>query len=60
MIKANSEDVGERFEEARKIHYMRGRCARDHRQTTPDEAQALLLDEGTRSRRFPVLPDDVH
>ena len=57
-IKANSEDVGERFpEEARKIHYGEADARGIIGQTTPDEARALL-DEGIDVLPLPVVPDD--
>jgi hypothetical protein len=59
-IKANSEDVGERFpEEARKIHYGEADARGIIGQTTLDEAQALL-EEGIEIAALPVLPDDVN
>jgi hypothetical protein len=60
VIRANSDDVGEKFpEEARKIHYgeadPRGLIGR----ATPDEARALI-DEGIEIAPLPSLPDEVN
>lgn len=57
-IKANAEDVGDRFpEEARKIHYgeseQRGLIGR----ATAEEARSLI-EEGVEIAPLPVLPDD--
>ena len=59
-IRANSEDVGERFpEEARKIHYgeteQRGLIGR----ATAEEVRDLL-EEGVEVAPLPVLPDDTN
>ncbi|OAP43517.1 hypothetical protein AU381_09005 [Sinorhizobium glycinis] len=59
-IRANAEDVGERFpEEARKIHYgeadQRGLIGK----ATAEEATALL-EEGIEIAPLPVLPDDTN
>jgi hypothetical protein len=59
-IRANTEDVGERFpEEARKIHYgetdQRGIIG----QATFQEAKALV-EEGIDIAPLPVIPDDVN
>lgn len=59
-IRANTEDVGERFpEEARKIHYgevdQRGIIG----QATLQEAKALV-EEGIDIAPLPVIPDDVN
>ncbi|MFC6446785.1 DUF1178 family protein [Shinella zoogloeoides] len=59
-IRANSEDVGERFpEEARKIHYgeteQRGLIGR----ATAEEVRDLL-EEGVEVAALPVLPDDTN
>jgi len=59
-IRANSEDVGDRFpEEARKIHYgeteQRGLIGR----ATADEVRDLL-EEGVEVAPLPVLPDDTN
>ncbi|APG85594.1 hypothetical protein SAMCCGM7_Ch2863 [Sinorhizobium americanum CCGM7] len=59
-IRANAEDVGERFpEEARKIHYgeadQRGLIGK----ATAEEASALL-EEGIEIAPLPVLPDDTN
>ena len=59
-IRANSEDVGERFpEEARKIHYgeaeQRGLVGR----ATAEEVRDLL-EEGVEVAPLPVLPDDTN
>lgn len=59
-IKANSEDVGERFpEEARKIHYGEADVRGIIGQASPGEVKALI-DEGIEIAPIPVLPDDVH
>lgn len=59
-IKANSEDVGERFpEEARKIHYGEADARGIIGQASPTEAKALI-DEGISIAPLPVLPDDVN
>ncbi|WP_411037392.1 DUF1178 family protein [Shinella sp. BYT-45] len=60
IIRANSEDVGDRFpEEARKIHYgeaeQRGLIGR----ATPDEVRDLL-EEGVEVAPLPLLPDDTN
>lgn len=59
-IRANSEDVGERFpEEARKIHYgeteQRGLIGRASAEEVRD-----LLEEGVDVAPLPVLPDDTN
>ena len=59
-IRANSEDVGERFpEEARKIHYgeteQRGLIGRASAEEVRD-----LLEEGVEIAPLPVLPDDTN
>ncbi|MBB4105654.1 DUF1178 family protein [Allorhizobium borbori] len=59
-IKANSEDVGERFpEEARRIHYGETETRGIIGQASPDEARELL-EEGIAVAPLPVLPDDVN
>ncbi|MNL67350.1 hypothetical protein D3C87_1919230 [compost metagenome] len=59
-IRANSEDVGERFpEEARKIHYGEADSRGIVGQASPAEAKALI-DEGIAIAPLPVLPDDVN
>lgn len=59
-IRANAEDVGERFpEEARKIHYGETEARGIIGQASPDEAQALT-DEGIEIAPLPVFPDDRH
>jgi hypothetical protein len=59
-IRANSEDVGERFpEEARKIHYgeaeQRGLIGRASAEDVRD-----LLEEGVDVAPLPILPDDTN
>ncbi|CZT36211.1 DUF1178 family protein [Rhizobium sp. 9140] len=59
-IRANAEDVGEKFpEEARKIHYgeadARGLIGR----ATVEEARALI-EEGIDVAPLPILPDEVN
>jgi hypothetical protein len=59
-IRANAEDVGERFpEEARKIHYGETEARGIIGQASSDEAQALT-DEGIEIAPLPVFPDDQH
>lgn len=59
-VKANSEDVGERFpEEARKIHYGETEARGIIGNATPDEVHALI-DEGIEVAPLPMLPDDVN
>ena len=59
-IRANAEDVGERFpEEARKIHYGETEARGIIGQASADEAQALT-DEGIEIAPLPVFPDDQH
>ena len=60
QIRANADDVGERFpEEARKIHYgeteQRGLIGK----ASVEEARALI-DEGIEIAPLPVLPDDAN
>lgn len=56
-IRANSEDVGERFaEEARRIHYGETEVRGIIGQATPEDARALF-EEGIE---VAVLPDDVN
>lgn len=59
-IRANAEDVGERFpEEARKIHYGESEARGIIGQASPDEAQALT-EEGIEIAALPVFPEDRH
>lgn len=59
-IRANSEDVGERFaEEARRIHYGETEVRGIIGQATPEDARALF-EEGIEVAPLPVLPDDVN
>lgn len=59
-IRANAEDVGERFpEEARKIHYGESEARGIIGRASPDEAQALT-EEGIEIAPLPVFPDDRH
>ncbi len=59
-IKANSEDVGERFpEEARKIHYGETDARGIIGQASLAEVRDLI-DEGIEVAPLPVLPDDTH
>ena len=59
-IRANAEDVGERFyEEARKIHYGESEARGIIGQASPDEAQALT-EEGIEIAPLPVFPEDQH
>ncbi|MCA1367967.1 DUF1178 family protein [Bradyrhizobium sp. BRP14] len=59
-IRANAEDVGERFpEEARKIHYGEGDQRGLIGKASADEAIALL-EEGIEIAPLPVLPDETN
>jgi hypothetical protein len=59
-IKANSEDVGDKFpEEARKIHYGETDPRGIIGKATPDEVHALI-EEGIGIAPLPTLPDDVN
>ena len=59
-IRANADDVGERFpEEARKIHYGETEARGIIGQASPDEAQALT-EEGIEIAALPVFPEDQH
>ena len=59
-IRANSEDVGERFpEEARKIHYGESEQRGLIGKATADEVRDLL-DEGVEVAPLPILPDDTN
>ncbi|MCL6709946.1 DUF1178 family protein [Pseudomonas sp. R2.Fl] len=59
-IRANSEDVGERFpEEARKIHYGEADQRGIIGQASATEVRSLL-DEGIEIAPLPMLPDDVN
>lgn len=59
-IRANSEDVGERFpEEARKIHYGEAEARGIIGEASIAEVKALV-DEGIEIAPLPVLPDDVN
>lgn len=59
-IRANAEDVGERFpEEARKIHYGETEARGIIGQASADEARALT-EEGIEIAPLPVFPDDQH
>lgn len=59
-IRANTEDVGDRFaEEARKIHYGEVEERGIIGQASPQEAMALI-EEGIEVAPLPVLPDDVN
>lgn len=59
-IRANAEDVGERFpEEARKIHYGESEARGIIGQASPDEAQQLT-EEGIEIAPLPVFPEDRH
>ncbi len=59
-IRANSEDVGERFpEEARKIHYGESEQRGLIGKATADEVRDLL-DEGVEVAPLPTLPDDTN
>lgn len=59
-IKANAEDVGERFpEEARKIHYGEAEQRGLIGKATAEEARELI-EEGVEIAPLPVLPDDTN
>lgn len=59
-IRANSEDVGERFpEEARKIHYGETEARGIVGQASPSEVKSLI-DEGIEIAPLPMLPDDTN
>lgn len=59
-IRANTEDVGERFpEEARKIHYGEADQRGIIGQATLQEAKALV-EEGIDIAPLPIIPDDVN
>ena len=59
-IRANAEDVGERFpEEARKIHYGETEARGIIGQASVDEAQALT-EEGIEIAPLPGFPEDQH
>ena len=59
-IRANADDVGERFpEEARKIHYGEAEARGIIGQASPDEARALT-EEGIEIAPLPVFPEDQH
>jgi hypothetical protein len=59
-IRANAEDVGDRFaEEARKIHYGEVEERGIIGEASPQEAMALI-EEGIDVAPLPVLPDDVN
>lgn len=59
-IRANADDVGERFpEEARKIHYGEAEQRGLIGKASADEARALI-EEGIEIAPLPVLPDDAN
>ena len=59
-IRANAEDVGEKFpEEARKIHYGESEARGIIGQASIDEAKALT-EEGIEIAALPVFPEDQH
>lgn len=59
-IRANAEDVGEKFpEEARKIHYGESEARGIIGQASIDEAKALT-EEGIEIATLPVFPEDQH
>ncbi|MCM2404280.1 DUF1178 family protein [Rhizobium sp. S153] len=59
-IRANSEDVGERFpEEARKIHYGETEVRGIIGQASLNEVKSLI-DEGIEIAPLPMLPDDTN
>ena len=59
-IKANSDDVGDKFpEEARKIHYGETEARGIIGKASPDEVHALI-EEGIGIAPLPLLPEDVN
>jgi len=59
-IKANSDDVGDKFpEEARKIHYGEADARGIIGKASPDEVHALI-EEGIGIAPLPILPEDVN
>lgn len=59
-IRANAEDVGEKFpEEARKIHYGESEARGIIGQASIEEAQALT-EEGIEVAALPIFPEDQH
>ena len=59
-IKANSDDVGDKFpEEARKIHYGETEARGIIGKASPDEVHALI-EEGIGIAPLPVLPEDAN
>jgi hypothetical protein len=59
-IKANAEDVGEKFpEEARKIHYGEADARGIIGKASVEDVRALV-DEGIEVAPLPVLPDDAN
>ena len=59
-IKANAEDVGEKFpEEARKIHYGEADARGIIGKASPEEARSLV-EEGIEIAPLPVLPEDAN
>lgn len=59
-IRANSENVGERFpEEARKIHYGETEARGIIGQASSDDVKSLI-DEGIEIAPLPMLPDDTN
>lgn len=59
-IKANAEDVGEKFpEEARKIHYGEADARGIIGQASPEEARSLV-EEGIEIAPLPILPEDAN
>ena len=59
-IRANSEDVGERFpEEARKIHYGEAEARGIRGEATREEASALI-EEGVPVMALPSFPDEAN
>ncbi|MCF3641048.1 DUF1178 family protein [Rhizobium sp. TRM95111] len=60
QIRANADDVGERFpEEARKIHYGEAEQRGLIGKASAEDAKALI-EEGIEIAPLPVLPDDVN
>ena len=59
-IKANAEDVGDKFpEEARKIHYGETDARGIIGEASPEEARSLI-EEGIEVAPLPVLPEDAN
>ena len=59
-VRANTEDVGEKFpEEARKIHYGEAEVRGIMGRASPEEAHALI-EEGIEIAALPAIPEDAN